>query len=110
MFAFSHPQSALRDAITTAYRRDEAEAVAVAAMGADVGAAAVAVVEAVAVAPAANGAWLVSVGQFFRRDAERGQDVPPLVAGGVAQFIASHGCLPVGRAGVAGAARRRRFG
>ena len=28
MFAFSHPQSALRDAITTAYRRDEAEAVA----------------------------------------------------------------------------------
>ena len=28
MFAFSRPQSALRDAITTAYRRDEAEAVA----------------------------------------------------------------------------------
>mgnify|MGYP000205517397 FL=1 len=28
MFAFSHPQSALRDAVTTAYRRDEAEAVA----------------------------------------------------------------------------------
>ena len=28
MFAFTRPQSALRDAITTAYRRDEAEAVA----------------------------------------------------------------------------------
>ena len=28
MFAFSRPQSALRDAITTANRRDEAEALA----------------------------------------------------------------------------------
>ena len=28
MFAFTRPQSALRDAITNAYRRDEAEAVA----------------------------------------------------------------------------------
>ena len=91
----------------------QVEAVAVAAMGADVGAVAVFIVEAVTVAATTDGAGLVLVGERFRWDAEGGQDVPLLVAGGVAQVIGAHDGLLGGRAapvGLAGGAHRRPAG